>query len=1480
LRKYAQQVRVYALLECRARTYNGSVGVAEGVFLKEVLVKSILLNVAVILSIVCLNTSSSTADWLKVDISTTGQSRGWAPGWTQWIPPAINCGSSTSTTINGLTFTIAMTVPTGDSTHYLKCQYANKNGQIGNTPSYPMAYDGIWPHQKDSTYDMPYPNGGSMSLTISGLSEGPHNIVTYHNDPYAAGTTPAGWSVANNVSDCNVIVNGVSVDYTTPTTDIHNDAACGYAYFTVNAVAGTPVVINFVPAHNRSLDTVFLNAFEIDAPGEPSAMATTPVPADLDLHVNCNNDDPAPGHAADGYTTLSWTPSAFATCHAVYFGTNLATISSATTATPGVYFGTQTATTFARTGLTTKYTYYWRIDEINTAPATPVITKGAVWSFAPRRVAFPGAEGWGRFSRGGRGGRVLHVTNLNSSGPGSFKAAIDDTGPRTIVFDISGIIPLTGSLQLKNNDCTVAGQTAPGKGICFKDYDFGPYGGSDFIIRHVRVRVGKEIGTDKTLGGMGCASSTHAIFDHCSISWSIDEAFSSRSAGNITFQRSLISEALCVAGHNNYPFGDSHGFAASIGGVVGSFHHNLLAHCEGRNWSLAGGLTPSSTHTGSLDIRNNVVYNWDGRTTDGGAQMVNFVRNYYKPGPATEGPYTELNPQFQNPGFGPQQYYVEGNVMVGHHGPEGPLPPFAGMDPQGTQPWPVTVPTPFFENYVTTQSAADAYLNVLADVGCNRPMLDDHDTRVINETRNGTFTYRGYYTNRPGLIDNQADVGGWENYPVVTREANFDTDGDGMPDAWETAHSLNPNDASDGNADQDNDGYTNLESYLAAMAGNTTTADTTAPMPNPMTFASAPAGASSSTITMTATTAADDSGVQYFFHCLTTGGHDSGWQDSATYVDTGLTPSTSYSYQVKARDKSSNLNETGYSAEASGTTQVPVETIPPQPNPMTWATEPHALSYASISMTATTATDDSGVQYYFTCTAGGGHNSGWQDSPLYTDTGLSYNSTYTYTVKARDKSSNYNTTAESSAVSANTGLDDDAPLPNPMTWATTPYGINYSMIYMVATGAADISGVEYYFTCTSGGGHDSGWQSSTAYTDSGLSEGQVCTYTVQARDKSASQNTTAPSSAAAAATMNHAPTPAQMAFETVPHAASASSIAMTAVEANDISGVQYYFACTAGGGHDSGWQDDRSYTDTGLVNNATYSYRVIARDKSAQGKENAWSDEAIATTPLYVCTQSIASDINGNCQADFLDFAAVADAWSQTAPTVQRVVNGTFTNDIVPGWQQFDKASATGACFMWYDNAVGNPVGSAGIGNDSADDTTSGHYMLQVVPVTVGRQYTVSAEWMGDMSEAAVDPAHRTQWSRVLVFFEGSAEPSAWTSLGSPDSIMYGKSFGATSQNIGTTGMWDWEQITASPIHGPVDGVFTATARYMVVAFESGGAAGSGVGFCYLDNVSVSGPGCPQVDLSGDCSLDFADLCQLATDWLVCNREPASECWQ
>ncbi|MCA9236745.1 MAG: hypothetical protein KDA44_14820, partial [Planctomycetales bacterium] len=305
--------------------------------------------------------------------------------------------------------------------------------------------------------------------------------------------------------------------------------------------------------------------------------------------------------------------------------------------------------------------------------------------------------------------------------------------------------------------------------------------------------------------------------DHCSISWTQDEAFSSRGAKNITLQRTLISEALNIAGHKKYEAGKQHGYAASIGGDIGSFHHNLLAHCAGRNWSLAGGVDQASVHAGRLDLRNNVVYNWGHRTTDGGAKEVNFVNNYYRPGPASH-VFHVLKPQHELP-FGPQEYYVAGNVMEGRYGADQR---YAGVQESRDKPMAeYIVEEPFFESFVTTTSAADAVADVLGDIGCNRPALDEHDQRVIQEVRDGTTTYQGSVSGLPGLPDSQQDVGGWEDYPEQHRPADWDVDGDGLPGWWEVEHGLNPEspagDLANAHADADGNGFTNLEEYLQEL---------------------------------------------------------------------------------------------------------------------------------------------------------------------------------------------------------------------------------------------------------------------------------------------------------------------------------------------------------------------------------------------------------------------------------------------------------------------------------------------------------------------------------------------------------------------------------------------------------------------------------------------------------------------------------------
>jgi hypothetical protein len=289
-----------------------------------------------------------------------------------------------------------------------------------------------------------------------------------------------------------------------------------------------------------------------------------------------------------------------------------------------------------------------------------------------------------------------------------------------------------------------------------------------------------------------------------------------------------------------------------------------------------------------------------------------------------------------------------------------------------------------------------------------------------------------------------------------------------------------------------------------------------------MTWATPPYSTGTSSIAMVASTATDVSGVEYYFQCTSGGGNDSGWQDSTSYTDTGLSPDTQYCYAVQARDKSPNQNATGFSTPAAcATTDAVLDTTPPSPDPMTWATVPYSTGTSSIAMVASTATDVSGVEYYFQCTSGGGNDSGWQDSTTCADTGLSGGTQYCYAVMARDKSPNQNATAWSTTECATTDVpppDTTPPTPDPMTWATPPYATGPYSISMTATTATDVSGVEYLFECTAGGGNNSGWQDSATYDDTGLSPITEYTYRVQARDKSPNQNATAFSGGASATT--------------------------------------------------------------------------------------------------------------------------------------------------------------------------------------------------------------------------------------------------------------------------------------------------------------------------------------------------------------------------
>lgn len=726
------------------------------------------------------------------------------PGYSPWYVSRVH---SESITLSGISFTLTATAPISNATFRTSWSKA-----LVQSPYYArLVNDGV---KIDNDILLENPGkGANMELAISGLSVGKHTIQTYHNVWQDTAT--------RNFCPINVYLNDSLVHstiYRSIQVKNSTDATLLLTEMLVTQ-AGEEMVLrfesvtDFIPYEGKAKDlNVNINAFELNAV-DVSKQAREPVPVDGDIHANADS----------GFFFLQWKPAIGGNVesHALYFGTDSATVASATDDDSVLFKGLLPLeeTEFRINGLYSMNNYYWRVDETD---STGLTTQGEVWSFRPRQLAFRGAEGYGRFATGGRGGKVVEVTNLNDDGPGSFREAItNDIGPRTIVFSVSGIIVLNSRLVLKDRYVTIAGQTAPGKGICIRQAPLGL--GSESITRFIRVRLG----AGATYDGMGMAGNNHSIIDHCSVSWTIDEAFSSRNGKNLTLQRTLISEALNIAGHSNYPEGSAHGFAASIGGDVGSFHHNLLAHCMGRNWSLAGGLDGDGYYAGRLDIFNNVVYNWGYRATDGGAFEVNFVNNFYKQGIATS-QYTMLKAQLEGKGKGSQSYYYSGNMMQNANGmyacdgTNNTCGRAIEIDPSQTVDWEVFVDEPFFPSHARIESARDAYKSVLSDVGCTLPVFDNHDKRIIRETLTGTYTYMGSKTRIGGIIDHQNDAGGYEDYPEHTRPADFDTDHDGLPDWWENLHGSNPNsvlgDYSDSNADPDKDGYTVLEDYLEWMS--------------------------------------------------------------------------------------------------------------------------------------------------------------------------------------------------------------------------------------------------------------------------------------------------------------------------------------------------------------------------------------------------------------------------------------------------------------------------------------------------------------------------------------------------------------------------------------------------------------------------------------------------------------------------------------
>ncbi len=538
-----------------------------------------------------------------------------------------------------------------------------------------------------------------------------------------------------------------------------------------------------------------------------------------------------------------------AVSHDVYFGTDETAVYHADT-NSAEFKGNQEHTSYALdAGLSAIPTYYWRVDTIDSAGN---VHKGSVNSFRLNRLAFPTAEGYGRFAAGGRGGQVVHVTSLNDdvNEEGTLRWALENEiwqtddwmgVPRIVVFDVGGIIELKDSLCIPDNGGSVyvAGQTAPGDGITLINYDFGAIGAQDVIIRDVRVRVGDVNGI--STGGMALSSCDHSIIDHCSISWATDDAFSSRHARNVTFQWNIIAENSNNAVYYDTPsYTFPFGYAAGIGGEIGSYHHNLLLHCTGRNWRIAGMMEQDGIlYSDQVDIRNNVIYNWYDRTTDGGARRVNFVNNYYKAGPASQTDMHMVSVDGNELGTNDMQMlYASGNMMADM---DGTVLLAADADEwesgkavcgeKNATEADIRSDEPFFPSYVNTQTAEEAYESVLAHVGAGGTTGRDYiDSRYIEEVTTGTYTYLCEKCSSlvPGMRCFYHEE--CKDYPTAETflhstdgmtNTEHDTDRDGMPNVWEEAHGLDPDDPADGAiVSLSAEDYTNVEMYLNELIGD------------------------------------------------------------------------------------------------------------------------------------------------------------------------------------------------------------------------------------------------------------------------------------------------------------------------------------------------------------------------------------------------------------------------------------------------------------------------------------------------------------------------------------------------------------------------------------------------------------------------------------------------------------------------------------
>lgn len=502
--------------------------------------------------------------------------------------------------------------------------------------------------------------------------------------------------------------------------------------------------------------------------------------------------------------------------------------------------------------------------------------------------AFPGAEGHGRYVTGGRGGKVVHVTNLNDSGTGSFREAVK-SGNRIIVFDVAGVIALKSDLKIGDN-ITILGQTAPSPGITLRYYTVQP--GNNNIIRFLRIRRGEEKNINDGADATWQRNKTGIIFDHCSFSWSIDEVASFYDNNNFTMQWCTIAESLTNPGHSK----GAHGYGGIWGGKLASFHHNFVGHLMNRGPRFNGarygwtGYTSNKEYSTykwqnavqaeNVDFRNCVMYNAQGTCYGGpGGGQINIVNNYYKAGPShslkgktlnglkvdiSTGSVrgnqdritlvtlsTQSNSDKNHPELYDMtsRYFINGNITETTKGSvtknqdwkdisyDKGIPSLNGeyyspdaknfygdnvahVTISGKSCIKIKMDAPAPTGEVTTHSAAESFSKVLAYSGASL-YRDEIDARYMEEAKTGTAKYKGSITQSPGIIDKVADVNGYTeaNFGTATRPADFDTNKDGIPDAWEIANGLDPNDATDAlTYSLDSKGYyTNLEVYANSL---------------------------------------------------------------------------------------------------------------------------------------------------------------------------------------------------------------------------------------------------------------------------------------------------------------------------------------------------------------------------------------------------------------------------------------------------------------------------------------------------------------------------------------------------------------------------------------------------------------------------------------------------------------------------------------